>query len=174
MKKILHIVAIALIGAMPMAEAVMAQGLPSFTRSYDSRPVDGRVIESYPIYKAGATTTRRVCEDVEVPIYKRVASGNQTGDVVAGAIVGGILGKAVTGKNQGAVAGAIIGGAAASNATKRRIVGYKIERQCHVVEDASNSIKYYESRVRIEGRIYRLRTGNPMIVGDTIRMYMPN
>jgi len=88
------------------------------------------VIESTPY-------TRQVCQNVEVPIYGTVTrQGSASGsDVLGGMIIGGLLGKGVTGKDDGAAAGAVLGGIiAADKANKPKtetvITGYKTERQC--------------------------------------------
>jgi len=173
MKKILIALSVVLLGTMTLSEAVAGR-LPSFNKTYNSYAVDGRVIESYPVYKAGQPRTSRVCEDVRVPIYGGASAGDQTGNIVAGAIIGGVLGKALTGNNNGATAGAVIGGIAGSKKNTRRIVGYQIQRQCSDVQQQSaRHIKYYEARVRIEGRIYRVRTSYRLKQGHSVRMYMP-
>jgi len=93
------------------------------------------VVESTPY-------TRTVCQNVEVPIYgtvtrQRSANG---GDVFAGMVIGGLLGKGATGKDNGAAAGAVIGGIiAADQASKPKtetvITGYKTERQCENITE---------------------------------------
>lgn len=77
------------------------------------------------------------CQDVEVPVYGTVQGGGASGgDVLAGMIIGGILGKGATGKDNGAAAGAVIGGIIAAdqgNRNRQVITGYRIERQCSEV-----------------------------------------
>lgn len=90
--------------------------------------------------------TRQVCADVEVPIYgtiTRQGSGASGGDVLAGMIIGGLLGKGATGKDDGAAAGAVLGGIIAADKAKKPktetvITGYKIERQCRNVTEYKN------------------------------------
>ena len=94
------------------------------------------VVESTPY-------TRQVCQNVEVPIYgtvTRQGGGASGGDILGCMILGGLLGKGVTGKDDGAAAGAVLGGIiAADKANKPRtetvITGYKNERQCQNVTE---------------------------------------
>jgi len=175
MKKLFFALSFVAFGTMTQLPATAGQRLPSFNQSYNSHAVQGYVIESYPVYKGGQPKSRRVCQDVRVPIYRNGNKADQTGNVVAGAIIGGILGKAITGNNNGATAGAVIGGVAGSKKATRHIVGYQIQRQCSTVQEGqSRRLKYFEARVRMEGRIYRIRTTYQMQQGGYITMYMPN
>jgi uncharacterized protein YcfJ len=77
----------------------------------------------YPVQKCGY---------VDVPVYgvlDRPASG---GEVVGGAVIGGVLGNVVSEGNDGAtIVGAIIGGALANQRKQEQvIVGYNQEYQC--------------------------------------------
>lgn len=81
------------------------------------------IIQSNPV-------TERRCQDVEVPIYQQ-GGGASGADVLGGMIIGGLLGKGATGKDNGAAAGAVIGGIiAADKGNQRRVSGYRLERQC--------------------------------------------
>ena len=54
---------------------------------------------------------RTTCRDIEVPIYGMVQrNGASSGDVLTGMLFGGLLGKGITGKDNGAAAGAVFGG----------------------------------------------------------------
>jgi len=171
MKKFLTFAAALLVGATLAIGATAHERLPSFKPFSDSHRATGTVLDSVPIYSAGSSTTRRVCKDVRVPIYAQ--TGGNTGDVVAGALIGGIAGKILTGKDAGAAVGAVVGGAAASQG-QRVITGYRMERQCHDEVSDNSRLKYYETRIRLEGRIYRVRTSHQRAVGSTIRMYVHN
>lgn len=171
MKQLLKTLAVAALGVMPVTLALAHERLPSFSRFSDSHQVAGTVLESYAVYGSSYSSTRRVCEDVRVPIYAN--NPNATGDVVAGIVVGGILGKAITGNNNGATTGAVLGGIAAAQ-NSRKVTGYRIERQCNDVEVVNDNVQYYETRVRLEGRIYRVRTDRPFQPGSTLYMWVHN
>jgi len=106
------------------------------------------VVESTPY-------TRQVCENVEVPIYGTVTrqGGASGGDVLTGMIIGGLLGKGATGKDDGAAAGAVLGGIIAADKankpkTERVITGYKTERQCqNITEYKDVNKKVYDYSV---------------------------
>lgn len=74
------------------------------------------------------------CNIAQVPIYENVQGQGATGlEVLFGSVFGGLLGKAVTDKDEGAVAGAVIGGvvaAEAGRAPQLRIVGYEDKEIC--------------------------------------------
>ena len=74
------------------------------------------------------------CNITQVPIYENVQGQGATGlEVLFGSVFGGLLGKAVTDKDEGAIAGAVIGGAVvaeAGRAPQLRIVGYESKEIC--------------------------------------------
>ena len=74
------------------------------------------------------------CSTQKVPIYGKIQSQPDVGAVVGGAVLGGIIGKAVTKKDRGAAVGALVGGAIANEnqktKTKTGIVGYENRQQC--------------------------------------------
>ena len=60
---------------------------------------------------------------------------NQTLFKAGGAAIGGLLGKGITNKDNGAAAGAVMGGiiAADKKNSKQVVTGYRTERQCQQV-----------------------------------------
>ena len=74
------------------------------------------------------------CNMAQVPIYENVQGQGATGlEVLFGALFGGLAGKAITDKDEGAAAGAVIGGvvaAEAGRAPQLRIVGYENKEIC--------------------------------------------
>ena len=74
------------------------------------------------------------CSTQKVPIYGKIQSQPNTGAVVGGAVLGGIIGKAVTKKDRGAAFGALVGGALANENEKTKtttgIVGYENRQRC--------------------------------------------
>ena len=76
--------------------------------------------------------TETVCNIVDVPIYGNTSGGANAGDILGGMIIGGLLGKGVTNKDNGAAVGAVIGGMVAADKKKgeEKIIGYKQEQRC--------------------------------------------
>ena len=74
------------------------------------------------------------CSIQKVPIYGKIQSQPDTGAVVGGAVLGGIIGKAVTKKDRGAAFGALVGGALANENQKTKtttgVVGYENRQRC--------------------------------------------
>ena len=74
------------------------------------------------------------CSIQKVPVYGKIQSQPDVGAVVGGAVLGGIIGKAVTKKDRGAAVGAIVGGALANENQKTKtttgIVGYDDRQKC--------------------------------------------
>ena len=76
---------------------------------------------------AGTYETR--CKTTKVPYQATVKSGEPE-KVIGGAIVGGVIGKAVTDDNAGAAVGAIIGGAIGHEQSKKTVTKYKDVETC--------------------------------------------
>jgi len=114
------------------------------------------------------------CQNVEVPVYGTVQGGGATGgDVLAGMIIGGLLGKGVTGDDQGAAAGAVMGGVIAAdnnNRSRQVVTGYRTERQCSevMVRQEVRDIKDYFIRFEWNGLEGTAYTYNRYRVGDRI------
>ena len=74
------------------------------------------------------------CSIQKVPIFGKIQSKPDTGAVVGGAVLGGIIGKAVTKKDRGAAFGALVGGALANENQKTKtttgVVGYENRQKC--------------------------------------------
>jgi uncharacterized protein YcfJ len=74
------------------------------------------------------------CSIQKVPVYGKIQSQPDVGAVVGGAVLGGIIGKAVTKKDKGAAVGALVGGALANENQKTKttsgIVGYENRQKC--------------------------------------------
>lgn len=76
---------------------------------------------------AGSWETR--CKTQSVP-YQQTVKGGDAGDILGGAIIGGVIGKAATGKDGGAAVGAIIGGAVANENSTKTVTKYKDVETC--------------------------------------------
>jgi uncharacterized protein YcfJ len=98
--------------------------------------VTGTIEDHYSYYTERVPETKRVCETVQVPVYETRKKSADGGDVLGGMIIGGLLGKALTGNDKGAGVGAVIGGVAGAerNKTEQVVTGYRDELQCETVE----------------------------------------
>ena len=93
-------------------------------------PVKGKVVDYYNNVVVSTPHEKRLCEEYQVPIYGQQGSVDG-GDVLMGMIIGGLMGKGLTGQDNGAAAGAVFGGViAADKAGKRTVQGYKTETKC--------------------------------------------
>ena len=86
-------------------------------------------------YKNGGSGTRteayQLCETKQVPVTREEGSSAGEG-ALAGMIIGGILGKGVSGNDKGAAAGAVIGGiiGADKSGGKRTVTRYEEMEVC--------------------------------------------
>lgn len=119
---------------------------------------------------------RQQCENVEVPIYSTQRNNGNAGEgALAGMIIGGLIGDAVSGGNgdstaAGAVIGGIIGADRAQNGTRRVITGYKTERQCRevMIREEQREIRNYTITYQWNGITGRSYTYNRYNVGDRL------
>ena len=115
------------------------------------------------------------CNIVDVPVYGQINNGGgaNAGDVLGGMIIGGILGKGVSGNDKGAAAGAVLGGMIAAdnkNNSQQGIVGYRQEQRCETQynEERVNTLKNYTIRYEWNGVKGKSFTYNQYNVGDRI------
>jgi uncharacterized protein YcfJ len=118
--------------------------------------VRGNVVDYYNNVVVSTPHEKRLCEEYQVPIYGLQGSVDG-GDVLMGMIIGGLLGKGVTGQDNGAAAGAVFGGViAADKANKTVIQGYKTETKCRTeVRYSDRTERQYTHSIitfRYEGR----------------------
>ncbi|WP_299756132.1 hypothetical protein [uncultured Boseongicola sp.] len=72
------------------------------------------------------------CETTSVP-YQETIKGGEPDKVIGGALIGGVIGKAVTDENAGAAVGAIIGGAVGHENSRTTVTRYKNVETCRNV-----------------------------------------
>ena len=136
------------------------------TPSFADQVVKSQIRDHYTTVYESVPVSRRYCENVEVPVYgTRQRQGNAAEGAFIGMIIGGITGKAVTGKDDGAAAGAIMGGIiGADKGAKPKnetvITGYRNERQCNDVTEYVNQSKkvydYSTLRFTLDGKQYKV------------------
>jgi uncharacterized protein YcfJ len=119
--------------------------------------VKGNVVDYYNNVVVSTPHEKRLCEEYQVPIYGQQGSVDG-GDVLMGMIIGGLMGKGLTGQDNGAAAGAVFGGViAADKGSKKTVIqGYKTETKCRTEVRYSDRTerRYTHSIVtfRYEGR----------------------
>ena len=118
--------------------------------------VRGNVVDYYNNVVVSTPHEKRLCEEYQVPIYGQQGSVDG-GDVLMGMIIGGLMGKGLTGQDNGAAAGAVFGGViAADKANKTVVQGYKTETKCRTeVRYSDRTERRYTHSIitfRYEGR----------------------
>lgn len=120
------------------------------------------VLRVDPIYENVQTSNpRQVCDDV--PVERRVDSGNKAAGTVLGAIVGGVLGSTVgkgDGRRAATVAGAVVGGAVGNSVAQGDDSYYEgVERRCRMIQDVAQErhLVAYDVQYRYRGDVYMSR-----------------
>jgi uncharacterized protein YcfJ len=95
---------------------------------------EAKVIDFYKRKTVFEQIPYEFCTNQKTPVFGVVQNRPNTGAVLGGAVLGGIIGKTVTKKDGGAAVGAIIGGAIANENQKSNtstgIIGYENTRVC--------------------------------------------
>ena len=147
--------------------------MPLSAMANSSFTAQGTVKYISPIYtQIQQRQPQQSCQNVDVPIYGRTGGGDAGANALAGMIIGGILGKGVTGKDKGAAAGAVIGGIVGANNTQgqRVITGYQTQRQCNTTYSYINTsvINEYDVTYNIDGRNITFRVNRAQ--GERLRV----
>lgn len=135
-----------------------------------------------PNYTNGGTTQQayQSCEVVSVPVTRTetVREGGSSGEgALAGMIIGGILGKGVSGNDKGAAAGAVIGGIIGAEnggngrTVEREVTRYENREVCTTkYRQVGNKrvIKNYKITYEWAGVVGSSYTYNTYNVGDQI------
>lgn len=114
---------------------ILTTALVASTSAMAETPTKVKVYDHTKTIVREVPVKEQRCYDVKVPIYESVTTtGDAGGGALLGMILGGILGKGVTGDDGGAAAGAVIGGVIGADKnqsrTENREVGYRYEEEC--------------------------------------------
>lgn len=120
---------------MGLSSIVLATALVAAPQAMAQTPAKVKVFDHTKTIVREVPVTERRCNDVRVPIYSNVqVQGDPGAGALMGMIVGGLLGKGVTGDDGGAAAGAVMGGIIGANEAKPRteqqVVGYETKQSC--------------------------------------------
>lgn len=131
----------------------------------------GVVVDVEAVYGTAYTpVVQERCFEQQVPVY-----GNRqgsTGDVLAGAIIGGAIGNQFgggSGQDAMTVLGAIVGADVAGR-PRQQVVGQTYEWRCEMVEvqEETRVFHHYQVTYRMNGKHYRVNTDRLFEVGQRI------
>jgi len=134
--------------------------------AYADSKTTAKVKDIYVDVEKSIPVSERRCREVEVPIYgSQQKQGGAAEGALLGMLLGGAIGKGVTGKNDGAAAGAVIGGLIGADKGSKSsddvIVGYRQRTQCDYVTtyQTSTETEYSHSEITFteNGKTYTLR-----------------
>jgi uncharacterized protein YcfJ len=154
-------------GKQTMKNLLIATALVATTTSaYANEAARATVRDVYRNDTVSVPREIQDCHMIDVPIYETVRRQRDAGaGALGGMIIGGLLGKGLTGKDDGAAVGAVMGGIIGANeASKGRdeqvIIGYRQEQRCvkDVVYEKQNVRVYSHSEAVFvyEGKRYKL------------------
>jgi uncharacterized protein YcfJ len=136
--------------------------------------VKGTVTDVQPLTRVvSVERPHRSCNTVEVPVYGNVGGGASAGDVLGGMIIGGLLGKGVSGNDKGAAAGAVLGGMiSADKKTQQGIVGYRQEQRCttEYITELQERSAGYRVTIEVDGNTFETVTNRKHRVGQRVEV----
>jgi uncharacterized protein YcfJ len=131
----------------------------------------GVVVDVEAVYSTVYTpVVQEQCFEQQVPVYQN--RQGSTGDVLAGAIIGGAIGNQFgsgSGQDAMTVLGAIVG-ADVGGRNRQEVVGYTSEWTCQMVEvqQETRVFHHYQVTYRMNGKHYRINTDQMFEVGQRI------
>jgi uncharacterized protein YcfJ len=131
----------------------------------------GTVVDVEAVYSNSYThVVQEQCFEQQVPVYQN--RQGSTGDVFAGAIIGGAIGNQFgggSGKDAMTILGAIVGADVASR-PRDKVVGYTSEWRCEMVEvpQETRVFHHYQVTYLMNGKHYRINTDRLFEVGQRI------
>ena len=130
--------------------------------------INGKVEDHYITTYDTAEVIDRRCEMIDVPVYgtRRVPrNGGAAGNALLGMIIGGAVGKGLTGKDNGAAAGSVTGGIigadqGSKSRTEEYVKGYRSEKSCTDAvtykEVPKNVYSHSTLRFTLDGKRYTI------------------
>lgn len=142
--------------------------------TYNKKAIVTSVKPVYEIIYVNKPSTQ--CEEVKLPIYgTQQKDGNAAGNALLGMIIGGAVGKGLTGQDEGAAVGAVMGGLiGADQGSKPKsetiIIGYETKRQCYEtsVSHKVNKLTGYDIIYKWENLTGSFFSSEKLSVGDNI------
>ena len=131
----------------------------------------GVVVDVEAVYSNSYTyVVQEQCFEQQVPVYQN--RQGSTGDVLAGAIIGGAIGNQFgggSGKDAMTVLGAILGADSAGR-PRQAVAGYVSEWKCETVEipQETQLFHHYQVTYKMNGNYYRINTDRIFEVGQKI------
>jgi len=134
-----------------MKQLLMTAGVVALTSTsaLAETPKNVRVFDHTKTITQQIPTTERQCFQQKKPVYSTYKQqGDAAGGALLGMIIGGVLGKGVTGDDGGAAAGAVVGGLIGADKgskprTQSEIIGYEL------VETCENVTLYYDQKTEV-------------------------
>lgn len=143
----------------------------------DTIRVNVPVLDSQPNYiTKNVRTPHQQCNTVDVPIYDS-GSRNNTGEIIGGAIIGGIIGDQIKGKGNaaaGAVIGGLLGNAHGNSKKSQGVIGYRQEQRCstHYTTERVEEINGYTVTYELDGKRYTTYSRNYIEPGRSLSLTM--
>ena len=130
--------------------------------------INARIKDHYTTIYDTAEVIDRRCEMIDVPVYgtRQVQrNGGAAGNALLGMIIGGAVGKGLTGKDNGAATGAVMGGIigadqGSKSRTEEYVKGYRSEKSCTDAvtyrEVPKNVYSHSTLRFTLDGKRYKI------------------